>query len=277
MSPEEFDWHLKLIQERYARSTLSQKQAEKVWEFENPPFIIPQKHYFSSWEELDYELYVFKKILTQKQFSLYKKDHEIRVRNLEKSYKKGDANYVKQVEYQQAFLEYSRTHFWPDLYNDYFLFRSSEFQWYHLEINYLKAAYKNYLQNLRIELLSQHFREFRQTQPTLLALTMLRYESYHLWPDFFSLEPTLNEPGKSAANYLIQKKIRFPDETENLIAKKIADLQKFTAAQNKKYFKDQGGWMITIGENWDEFEKRKQIIMPLLLADKNEYGWKSQI
>lgn len=277
MSPEEYDWHVKLVQERYQRYKLSYKQAEKVREFESPKFISIQKHNFSTWEEWEYEWYAFKKILTQKQFALYKKVHETRVRNLEKHYKKGDADYLNQIEYHQAILDYSRKNFWPVLYSDALFFSFKTEHWHKQEITYLKAVYKEYLQNLRIELLSQHFREYRQTKPNHLKFKMLWFESIHLWPDYLSFEHGLTEPAKTVANYLVQQKLRFPDQTEKLIAKKIAEKQKFTETLNKKYFKDNGGWTATIGENWDEGEKRKHIIMPLLLADKDEYGWKSPI
>lgn len=277
MSPEEYDWHVKLVQERYGSLKVSYEQAEKIMDFENPNTKYSLKHSFSSWEEWEYEYYIFKKILKPKQFSIYKKEYDSRIKNLEKSYKKGDAIYKDQVEYQQAILEFSRTTFWPDLYKDLFLFRLMEADHLKLQRDYLKAVYKEYLKDLKIQLLSYHFREYKQTQPTHLKLTMLRFESSHLWPDYFSFEHTLDEPTKSIANILANMKIKFPDETESLIAKKIADQQIFVEALNKKYFKNRGGWTINIADDWDEFEKRKHIIMPLLLADKNEYGWKSPI
>lgn len=61
MTPEDYKWHINLVKERYHALNLTFEQAEQVYKFEEDKSIYSEKHYFSTWEEWDYELLTLRK------------------------------------------------------------------------------------------------------------------------------------------------------------------------------------------------------------------------
>lgn len=276
MSPEEYDWQVKLVQDRYSRYKISYEQAEKVFRFENQNRIYSYEHSFTDWEEWDYEYYFFQQILNSRQFSIYKNEFATRIRRHEKSLKEHDKQNTDLIEYEQGIVDYYRNKFWPDLYKDQFIFPYPELDYLKIQRDYLKAAYKNYLNDLRVQMISQHFREYKQTQPNKLKCTILRLENYHLWPNFYLFEESLDEPGKAIADYLGKKITQFPPETEKLVTKKTTESKFFFEKLHKKYIENtKKGYAIIIGKEMSEKEQKRYLIMTLILGDKDEYGWRN--
>ena len=71
MTPEEYQWHINLVKDRHHALNLTFEQAEKVYKYEQDKDTYSEKHYFSAWEEWDYELSTFKEILNAEQFRNY--------------------------------------------------------------------------------------------------------------------------------------------------------------------------------------------------------------
>lgn len=54
MTPEEYQWHIKLARSRYQYLNLTYEQAEKIYKYEQERDTYSDKHFFSDWEEWDY-------------------------------------------------------------------------------------------------------------------------------------------------------------------------------------------------------------------------------
>lgn len=66
MTPEEYKWTINLVRDRYHQFKLSFEQAEKIYEFEKIKDLHSNKYFFSTWEEEDFTLDNFQKILDDK-------------------------------------------------------------------------------------------------------------------------------------------------------------------------------------------------------------------
>ena len=66
MTPEEYQWHINSVKDRNHALNLTFEQTEQVYKYERDKHTYSEKHYFSVWEELDYELTSFKKTLNEK-------------------------------------------------------------------------------------------------------------------------------------------------------------------------------------------------------------------
>jgi hypothetical protein len=53
---------------------LTSEQAEQINKFEQDKYTHSEKHYFSAWEEWDYELSTFRQILTTNQLKAYEEE-----------------------------------------------------------------------------------------------------------------------------------------------------------------------------------------------------------
>ena len=71
MTPEEYKWTIDLTKDRYYQFRLTFEQAEKVYQFEQEKDLYSEEYYFSAWEEYDYILDNFRKILNDKQFKKF--------------------------------------------------------------------------------------------------------------------------------------------------------------------------------------------------------------
>lgn len=59
MTPEDYKWNINLVKDRNYALNLTFEQAEEVFKFEQSKSSYSEKFYFSTWEELDYELSTF--------------------------------------------------------------------------------------------------------------------------------------------------------------------------------------------------------------------------
>jgi hypothetical protein len=121
MTPQESeidDWEFEVIQKRYHVThglKLTIDQAKGVYEYEQLRDTPSDKHYFSIWEEFDFEFATFQSILTAEQFEDFKKKHEESIRLNEQQVAQQDQQYIKQLEAAKDFLLYYQSKLLPDL------------------------------------------------------------------------------------------------------------------------------------------------------------------
>src|SRR5580704_9635175 len=80
MDLEERKFLVECVQDRMGYLKLSFEQAEQVIEYEEEQNLYSLAGtVYSTWEELDYELYVFSKILNKKQLSIYSENRNLQI------------------------------------------------------------------------------------------------------------------------------------------------------------------------------------------------------
>ncbi|HEX8356542.1 MAG TPA: hypothetical protein VF610_03990 [Segetibacter sp.] len=59
MLPDEYQWYVNLVRNRYEYLNLTYEQAEEIHKYQQDKDTYSNKHFFSFWEEQDYELTIF--------------------------------------------------------------------------------------------------------------------------------------------------------------------------------------------------------------------------
>ena len=121
MTPEEYKWYVKLVQDRNHNLNLTFEQAEKVYKHEQDKDTYSQKHYFSAWEEWDYELTIFKEILNEEQFKNYETFLKENIQRYEQNLVELDSERINEIAYNEELINFYETQFLPDFFKDPFL------------------------------------------------------------------------------------------------------------------------------------------------------------
>lgn len=269
------DWEFKALQTRYEATyslKLTTDQAKQVHQYEQEKNTYFDKHYFSAWEDWDYEMTIFKEILTKEQLVIYEASLKQNIQRYEQSLIKQDSRRANEIAYHEELIHYYETHFLPELFNDFFL-RLGWLSNDRANVEYIKTEYKRFLGDTKKEILVSHFRHNRTFKPNELKASLLRHRLSYIFPDYTSFKHQMDEPTKAVAHFL-QKRLRYlPDETDELLTRKFQELKEFNEANFKKHHEDIGGWHVVVGRLIPEEEKEYRI-MTLLLVDKDKYGYK---
>ena len=268
-APDENNWHLEMVQLRYQSYNLSLEQAEAVYRFERERDSYSEKHFFSQWEEWDYEMATFREILKDEQLALYLSNHEAEVKAYEKQLIEQDdiEMQVKQLNYQTRIHAYYRDELIPGLR------KSEELRRYVFivglgeknKLNYLKEEFRKYLPGVRTQILISHFRHNRTFRPNELKHALLRHSINDLWPDYEPFYHSMDTPTKAVADYLEHKVARYFMDIKKLLEQNIKDRQRFMESLSKEFFSNMGGWHVY--KEITPEEELKTFSMSLLLLD----------
>src|SRR5262245_19921438 len=88
---------IELVKYRYRYLNLTDEQAEKVSAFEKESDTHSQNHYFSMWEQSDFQHTVFKTFLSEDQFAEYEKNENEFLHQYEQSLVKQDEKYANEI------------------------------------------------------------------------------------------------------------------------------------------------------------------------------------
>ncbi|PZR30005.1 MAG: hypothetical protein DI535_00445 [Citrobacter freundii] len=270
MTPEAYNWYINLVKDRYHQLDLSFEQAEKIYHYQEEKDIYSDKHFFSVWEEWDYERTVFREILNDDQFEKYDKVLQHQIKRYEQSLAAEDVERTNEILYHEEMINFYEQDFLPELFKDPFI----RYGWSVLEknkVDYLRNEYQRFLRNLKKELLTNHFRQNRTFKPTEFKLSLLRHKLHTLFPDYQYFKNQMDEPTRTIADYLKTKARNLPDETEKLLAKKFNELREFNDRNFKKHYGDKRseGWHVEFVQFTPE-EERENRSMTLLLLDREK-------
>ena len=109
-------------------------------------------------------------------------------------------------------------------------------------------------------------------KPKELEAALLRHKLSYLWPDYSFFKYSADEAVKVIINYVSNKIKQFPEQTEELLTKKLSELKRFNESNFKKYYGDTKGWHVVLGQPTIEEEKERNV-MTLLLLDKGKYHY----
>ena len=269
MDIKEKEWLVQLVQDRYHWLNLTLEQAERIYRFEQDKGLPSNTHYFSEWEEWDFERAAFQAILTSEQFEKYEGDQKEMIRNYQISRVEEDKEKLNEIEYTQKLLEiYDK--FLPDFFAKPYLINPLFFE--ATKIDFLKAEYKRHLNESKKALLVSHFRFCRTLMPNTLQLSLLQHKLSHVWPDYTSFKHGMDEPTKATATYLEEKLSFVQEETYTFVTQKMNELNALNDENRRKLEATFHSPVITYGPETPE-ELRKIRLMSVLLLDKDQYGW----
>lgn len=273
MTPEEYQWHIDLVMDRNHVLGLTFEQAEQIYKFEEDKSTHSEKYYFSTWEEWDYDVSTFKKILTPGQFSIFEQNMKEVIENYQQSLIDQDKESIKEIEFNKETIKYYEEQFLPDFFKDPVLYTFNWLSADRAKIDFLKAEYKKFLDNSKKRILSEHFRHNRTFKPNELEVSLLRHKLSYLWADYSSFKAQMDEPTKAIVEYLKPKLKYFQDKYDEFIVNKLEALRIFNKENFDKYHgESRGGWHTVIVGQTSLEEEREYRVMCLLLLDRQKYG-----
>ena len=271
MTPEGFQWYVNLVRDRYQYLNLTYEQAEKLHKYEQDKDTYSDKHFFSVWEEWDYELTTFREILNDEQLNNYETFLKENIQRYEQSLIEQDNEKENEIAYHKELISFYETQFLPAFFKDLFLFHFGWLSTDRAKIDYLKTEYKNFLNDTKKAILTSHFRHNRTFKPNELKASLLRHKLSYILPDCTSFKRQMDEPTKAVAYYLKTKLRYLPDKTEELLTRNFKELKAFNETNFKKHYGEIRGWHVVGGQLTNEEEKENRT-MTLLLLDREKYG-----
>ena len=270
MTSEEFE-NINFIKDRYHWLNLTFEQAEQLYPFERDRYKHSDKRYFSDWETYDYELSTFRQILTADQLKIYEEELAEKIKVHEQNLIDEDSKRDNEIAYTHEILAYYENEFLPELYQDTYTFTYQKIGPAPTKIQYLKSEYKQYLHDSKAEILINHFRNYRLFKPKALEAALLRHKIFYLWPYYRHFKFSADDATKSVINHVKSSISRFPDQTEELLQKKMTALIAFKEKLHEKYYGERQGWHLSVGQSTEE-EQNEERILTLLLLDRDKYG-----
>lgn len=265
VTPEE---HINLVKQRYGHLSLTDHQAQQVFQFEQENRFSSMKHYFSNWEELDYEWTTFKEILNEEQWQLFEQHFYQRKQSLENNFIEADMATIKELEFHQELLHYYKNNALPELLTHHSKIFDILFQEEYAKMQYLKNEYKKYLKENRRMTLTTHFRHYRTFRPNELKNSLLRHELSCVLPEYSYFKHQMDRPTRMIGKYLY-KRIYINDEELTVLNNKHKELEAFSKSLLLKHHGPLNN-VVYFGKLSPEEEKENHI-MSLLLMDKDMY------
>jgi hypothetical protein len=272
MTSDEYQWHIKLVQDRYHAFNLTFQQAEQVYKYEVEKNNYSDKHSFSAWEEWDFELATFRQIFNEEQLTKYDAFLKENIRRYEQSLTELDGEKSNEIIYHEELIDFYETRFLPDFFKNPLLLLFSRLDRDVAKVDFLKAEYKYFLNDTKKELLTRHFRHNRTFKPNELKVSLLRHKLLYFFPDSAYFRLQMDDPTKAVANYLTSKFRYLPEEIEELLTRKFNELKEFNETIFKKHYGDTRGWHVVVKQATEEEEEKEHRTMTLLLLDKEKYG-----
>jgi hypothetical protein len=266
MSSKEYQWEVKLIRDRYNRFKVTLEQAKQVYKYEGEKLAFSSKHLLSAWEELDFERTFFKDILSTKQFEIYEKEYKRLVNETRQALIEADKEAVKDLQYNQELLEYYKKKLLPAFSGISMRIINVGLREENAKCEFLKCEYKRFLNDVKFEVISSHFRHNRTYQPTYLKAALLRHELLCTWPDYSAFKQKMDEPTLSVAEFLEKRVQRLLPSVSELIKRTMKHLETFQDKLLKKHYGKQGGWHVIMEEENEE-EVQNRVLMNVMLLD----------
>ncbi len=229
--------HLNWVKDRYHSLNLTFEQAEKIYYYEQDKNHYSSKHYFSNWEEWDYELTVFKEILNEEQFSYYENFLKNNIQRYEQDLIRQDEERANDMPFLEEQIAFYEKEFLATVFKDWYI-RDAWMISEKNKVAYLRTEYQNFLNETKKEIITQHFRHYRRFKPNELKVSLLRHQFYSIFPQYDFFEHQMDQPTKAVADYLKKDIEQLPDNTERLLTKKLEEAKVFNEKLFDKYYGD---------------------------------------
>ncbi len=270
MTPEEYKWTINLVRDRYHQFKLSFEQAEKIFEFEKTLDLHSTKYFFSTWEEEDFILDNFRKILNEKQLKKFIGRQKQNIRRHEQHLTEGDKEQEKYIKYYNELIDFYEQRIVPEFLKEKIHIDIAISIESKAKVEFLKQEYKKYLDEQKLNILTSHYRHNKLFSPNQLEVKLLMHKLECIIPIYFSFKNHIDKPTKAVANFLIKKYHYIPTRLENFFKLKQQEYSSAIEEIKSKHIGEIKGWHTTITET--ELQQIENQIMQVVLMDKEKYG-----
>lgn len=273
MTTEEHQWNIAIVKDRYHSLQLTFEQAEQVYKFEQDKGVYSADHSFSFWEERDYDYSMFKKVLNPEQLVIFEEWRNNTLESYQRSLVEQDQRNLIEIERHQQLFNYYNEQLLPTFFDNAVIMAFPMFSKDKMKIDFLKAEYKQFLNEQKKRILVSHFRDNRIFAPNQLKASMLRHNLDYLWPEYDHFKSLMDEPTKSIAYYLTNQFRHYFNEYKDIVEKQFKALEVFQRENySLHYGTTKDGWRREIVIETNLEEQREYTTMCLLLLDKDRYG-----
>jgi hypothetical protein len=265
-------WLIGQIKIRYGLN-LTTEQAEKIYQYEEvKDFPLPNfEPHFTFWEEMDFELSTFEKILNAEQLEIYQTYKNTELQHHEKSLIEQDKEYLKKTDYYKELLSYHINTLIPTLNEDISLRMLTAISGETTKVEYLRACYKEFLARTKKEVVINHFRNYRHFSPNRLESTLLEHGISYQWPNYSYFKHKADEVTKGVLEYIKGKSINRLDVLNDNIKKILKKSVEHNQATFEKYYGKPDGSTFFVSSS--EEEDKESLALSLLLFDRDAYGY----
>lgn len=270
MTLEEYKTTINFVRDRYYQLKLSFEQAERVYEFEKINDLPSEKYFFSAWEEFDFMLDNFQKILNEKQLKKYVIWQKQNIQRHEQHLIDSDKDQEKYISYYTELIEFYDQKLIPEFLKEKRSINALLTLHDKPKIDFLKEEYKKYLNNMKLKILTSHYRHNRLFAPKRLQVMLLLHKQECLTPRYSSFKIYMDEPTKAIADFLIKKFHHIPKQFEKFFKATQEEYSKYIENIKSKYIGEPKGFVLTM--NSVEEQQQENRIMQIILMDKEKYG-----
>ena len=278
LTPEEHHWwNIQSVLARHNGLDLSIEQAEIIYKYEQEKENKSGKYFLSYWEECDFNLITYKEILTAKQFDNYESFLKTQINLYEEALKTTDIKpeRINETGYYSEMFKFYKEHLFSEFakisVEELFEKTTYDIQ----KIEYLKKAYKIFLNDSRKKLIIDHLRGNRIFSPNELKVSLLRHSIGYLWPDYISFKKEMEPEVKNISVNLEDQLLLMPDEISDFINNKLEALRNFNQSNFEKYYSNLKVDYFVSGSETNE-EMKVNLLMNFLLFDKEKYTARSK-
>jgi hypothetical protein len=249
---------------RFDKLKLSDDQAENILLFEAEQSGLPPGNYLYPWEQDDYELDVFERILDKKQMQewLKTKSHEITQRI--DHYNKINEERKQFILVQEKSNEWLDNHLRSTAFKNEFLNYRVILGDSKVKIEFLTAEYQLALKVHKTAIIKRHYREYKRYAPAILQLEMLKhaadaiFPSYSLFSDYADTETiAIADTLIGKYSFIAERHQKYFDSAKNEFANYYKKIKKKHVVEKK------GGWYYNINTSAENQLKEK--VFPILL------------
>jgi len=264
---------------RWSDLKLTPEQAEKIVDFEEVQRPRSLNNILSDWEKWDYEFYIFSSILNPEQSRSYNNERNKRIREHEQELVESDNSDIilRGIERATKEINYLETDFLPAISKKFHRYHSIKDP-YQTKYSFLKAEFKNYLDERRSEIISNHFRYNRGFQPNTLNKELLAHKIEAMYPRFAAFEKKMDDVTKSVVEFL-----QYPAAIFERGKKEMSAILENLSTFRQKAWEEESEWIKEAGipsfnryieDTRSEEDRNKELYFSLLLIDKDYYGYK---
>ena len=268
MDAEDLKMHSRRLRHFYPYLKLSAKQVGRIVAFEERPSVLGEvKEIFSYWEEWEYHLDEFRKILTDEQFRLHEKEQKKALLAYEKQLRKGDAEKVKELAYEEEYTNWMKDVFVPKLKKE-IMEQGILLVLQREKIAYLRQEYARFLFREQYNLLVRHYRHSHRLQPNTLRMAQLRHERASALPNYSSFRREVDPAVCAVGAFLLDQYRVFAARSIAFFQEKSAEIKKQWEDLRLKHIgeRELRGWHTTIIPQ-DALPMEEEWMMALLLME----------
>jgi adenine-specific DNA methylase len=269
---DEQRWLIGSIKTRYDLN-LTTEQAKKIHEYEQiKDFYSPTfEPHFTFWEEVDFELCTFEKILNTEQLEIYRKYWSNELKRHQESLIEQDGEYLKKIEHYKELLSYHINTFLPELNEDISLKMITTIPGESTKVDYLRACYKEFLTRTKQEIAINHFRKYRHFSPNRYESALLEHGLSYLWPNYRHFKLKADDVTKGVIEYIKRKNIYRLELLSDNIKKVLKKSGEHSRVVFEKYYGKPDGSTFLVRSS--EEEDQESLAISLLLFDSDAYGY----